>query len=117
MLAARHWPWPAGVLLGPVIAPARQNLHSAGIEPGVHAVSVELDLVEPAGAVRGRLNEPGQLRLDWPVRGKGPAERVRYTSIVAVALFLITPISWQRIVIRGNGIALSWAVFCDKYPV
>jgi hypothetical protein len=33
------------VFVRPDIAPAGQDLHSAGIEPGMHSISVELDLV------------------------------------------------------------------------
>ena len=45
------------------VAPAGQDLHSAGIEPGVHAVPVELDLVEPIGPLGGLLDERRELRL------------------------------------------------------
>jgi hypothetical protein len=53
-----------GLLVGPVIAPAGQDLHLAGIEPGVHAVPVELDLAEPIGPLGGLLDERGELRFD-----------------------------------------------------
>ena len=51
----------AGVLLGPVVTSPRNDFHSACIEPGVHAVSVELHLVEPVGAVRCLLYERREL--------------------------------------------------------
>jgi hypothetical protein len=37
----------AGVFLGPVVAPARQDLNFAGVEPGVHPIPVKFDLVQP----------------------------------------------------------------------
>ena len=49
------------VFVGPDVAPAGED--AAGIEPGVHAVSVEFDLVQPIGAVRCLLDENGELRL------------------------------------------------------
>jgi hypothetical protein len=33
--------------MGPVEPGARQQFHRAAIEPGVHAVAVEFDLVQP----------------------------------------------------------------------
>ena len=39
-----------GVLLGPVVTAPGQDLHSAGVEPSVHAISIEFDLVQPVGA-------------------------------------------------------------------
>jgi hypothetical protein len=53
-----------GIPVGPVIAAPGDDLRSTGIEPGVRAVAVKLDFVEPVGAVRGRFNERGQLWLD-----------------------------------------------------
>ena len=51
------------VLRGPVVAPTSEDVHSARIEPRVHAVSVELDLVKPIGTVQCFLDEGGKLRL------------------------------------------------------
>jgi len=34
-----------GIFAGPVVAPAGQDLNSAGVEPGVHPIAVELDFV------------------------------------------------------------------------
>jgi hypothetical protein len=34
-----------GVLLGPVVTSPRNDFHSACVEPSVHAISIELDLV------------------------------------------------------------------------
>ena len=53
-----------GYFFYPIIAPARQNLDPASVEPGVHAVSVELDLVQPVRAIRCFLHELGELRFD-----------------------------------------------------
>jgi hypothetical protein len=41
----------------PVVGSPRQDLHSPGIEPGVHPVSIELEFVKPVRAVRSLLNE------------------------------------------------------------
>ena len=38
-------------------------LRLSGVEPGVHSVAVELDLVEPIGPLGGLLDERGELRL------------------------------------------------------
>jgi hypothetical protein len=46
---------------------AGQQLYRAAIEAGVHAVAVELDLVQPLVAFRRRVDELGQLRRD-PLR-------------------------------------------------
>jgi hypothetical protein len=35
------------------IAPPGKDFHAAGIEPSMHAVAVEFDLVQPVGAVKG----------------------------------------------------------------
>jgi hypothetical protein len=43
-----------GVLVGPDVASSCQDLHAAGVEPGVHPVSVEFDLVQPVSLL-GRL--------------------------------------------------------------
>jgi hypothetical protein len=39
-----------GVFLCPVVAPARQDLRSARVEPSVHPISIELDFVQPVRA-------------------------------------------------------------------
>jgi hypothetical protein len=52
------------VFLCPVVAPTRQDLRFARIEPGVHPIPIELEFVKPVGAVRGFLNELGKLRFD-----------------------------------------------------
>jgi hypothetical protein len=41
-----------GVFLCPVKAPASQNLHSTRVEPGVHPIPIELEFVQPVGAIR-----------------------------------------------------------------
>jgi ATP dependent DNA ligase C terminal region len=46
----------------PVEAGAGQQLDGAAVEPGVHAVAVIFDFVQPAVAVRRRVN---QLREHW----------------------------------------------------
>jgi hypothetical protein len=51
------------VLVSPVVAASRKDFHAPGIEPGVHAVAVEFDLVEPLGAFWGLLDERRELRL------------------------------------------------------
>src|SRR5271156_2762682 len=53
-----------GVFLCPVVPPARQDLRSPGVEAGVHPIPIELDFVQPVGAVRCFLNELNQLRFD-----------------------------------------------------
>jgi hypothetical protein len=61
-----------GVFLCPVIAPARQDLRSAPIEPGVHPISIEFDFVQPIGVADRRESKRlpwlGQLvhPRDWP---------------------------------------------------
>jgi hypothetical protein len=54
----------------PVEAGARKQPHVAAVEPGVHAVAVELDFVQPLRPVRRRVDELGQLRPD-PFRQSG----------------------------------------------
>jgi hypothetical protein len=71
-----------GVLLGPVVAPAGQDMHSAGVEPSVHGLSAELDLVQRAGALRRRLHQFADLRLVSGQTGRMAAQciihRFRY---------------------------------------
>jgi hypothetical protein len=64
-----------GVFVGPGVAPAGQDLHVAGIKPGVHPVAVEFDFMQPVGAVRCGLDERRQLRLD-PGWERGSTNRV-----------------------------------------
>ena len=47
---------------------AGQQMDIAAIEPGVHAIAVELELVRPLIAARSFRDQPRQLRLD--PRGK-----------------------------------------------
>ena len=56
-------PLARGSRFGSPLVLSRVHLHAAGIEPGVHAVSVELYLVQPIGAVRCLLDERGELGL------------------------------------------------------
>jgi hypothetical protein len=63
----RHGRGDRRVFLGPVEPSAGQQLYRAAIEAGVHAVAVELDLVQPLVAFRRRVDELGQLRRD-PLR-------------------------------------------------
>ena len=69
------------VFIRPVVTSAGQELHVAGVEPGVHAVSVEFDFVHPVGAVRCLFDERRKLRLDpcwWRSRvnlSSGPGRR------------------------------------------
>jgi hypothetical protein len=44
--------------------PARQDLRSPGVEPGVHPISIELDLMQPLGAVWCLPHEFCELRFD-----------------------------------------------------
>jgi hypothetical protein len=48
-----------GYFSRPVVAAAREDVHSARIEPGVHPVAVEFQLVKPVGAIRCLLNQCG----------------------------------------------------------
>ena len=48
----------------PVQARARQQLDSAAVQPGVHAISVILDLMQPVLALRGRVYQFAKLWLD-----------------------------------------------------
>jgi hypothetical protein len=53
-----------GVLLGPVVTSPRNDFHSARVEPSVHAISIELDLMQPVWAVRCLLYERRELRFN-----------------------------------------------------
>jgi hypothetical protein len=59
----------SGVFVRPVVASAGQDLHSAAIETRVHPIPIQLDLMQPVGAIRGLFDESGELRLDpgWRV--------------------------------------------------
>jgi len=52
----RHGPGDRRVFVGPVEAGARQQLHRAAVEPRHHAVAVIFDFVQPAVAVRRRVD-------------------------------------------------------------
>ena len=59
----------ATVPVRPVEPRARQQLRLAAVDSGVHAVAVELDLVQPAVTGRRLVYEARELRLDplrWP---------------------------------------------------
>ena len=46
-----------GLFVRPIVAAAGQDLHTARIEPGVHPIAIQLDLVQPIGASRGRCDK------------------------------------------------------------
>jgi hypothetical protein len=69
------------VLDGPVIAAAGQELHLTRVEPGVHAIPIELDFMQPVGAFRCLFNKRCQLRLD-PFR----QHRAQSASVLPVAV-------------------------------
>ena len=73
----RHRRGDRRIFMGPVEPGAGQQFHRAAIEPGVHAVTVEFDLVEPLIALRRRVDELGELRRD-PFRQGGGAALSRY---------------------------------------
>jgi hypothetical protein len=52
------------VFVGPVAPSAGQDLYPANVEAGMHPVSVELQFVQPVGAVRCLLNQFRKLRFD-----------------------------------------------------
>jgi hypothetical protein len=60
----------SAISVGPVVATAGQDLHSARVESGVHSVSIELDLVQPVGVVGCFINQLGELWFD-PERWRG----------------------------------------------
>jgi hypothetical protein len=41
-----------------------QKPDRAPVQPGVHPITVELDLVKPLGPIRRRVDEPSELRLN-----------------------------------------------------
>src|SRR5271165_7202495 len=47
----------------PVEARPRQQPDCAAVQPGMHAVAVELDLVQPLRPFRRRVDQPSELRL------------------------------------------------------
>jgi hypothetical protein len=51
-------------LLRPVQASTRQQPHVTALEPRVHAIPIELDLVQPVRPIGRRLDQLRQLRLD-----------------------------------------------------
>ena len=68
----RHGRGDRRVFMRPVEPGAGQQPHRATIEPRMHAVAVELDLVQPLWSVRRLVDERGQLRPD-PFRQTGRA--------------------------------------------
>jgi hypothetical protein len=48
-------------------------LHATRIKPGVHPITIQLDLMQPVGSFRGLFDEGRELRLDpgWRVIGTG----------------------------------------------
>ena len=52
------------VFMCPVESGPGQQPDRAPIEPGVHPISVELDLVQPLGPIRRRVDQPSELRFD-----------------------------------------------------
>ena len=67
-----------GVLLGPVVASAGQDVDAAGIQPGVHPIPVKLylvDQVSPSGAALTRPASCGLIQVGGkpaqPFGGKG----------------------------------------------
>src|SRR5215472_16079390 len=65
--------------MGPVQPGARQQLHRAAVEPGHHTVAVIFDFVQPAVAVRRRVDQLRELRRDpWRERGRIGASPPRY---------------------------------------
>ena len=60
----RHGRGDRRIFMGPVEPGAGEELYRAAVEPRVHAVAVEFDLVQPLIALRRRVDELGQLRRD-----------------------------------------------------
>jgi hypothetical protein len=52
------------IFAGPVEAGAGQQTDIAAVEPGVHAIAVEFELVGPLVAARRFCDQPRELRLD-----------------------------------------------------
>jgi hypothetical protein len=68
----------------PIETGAGKQLHRAMIEARMHAIAVEFDFVEPAFAVRRRVDELGQLRPDplgaaRSLRGRREISSYRWT--------------------------------------
>jgi hypothetical protein len=53
-----------GIFVGPNVAATGKNLHAAGVEPGVHAIPIELDLVQPIWPVWRGFDEGCKLGFD-----------------------------------------------------
>jgi hypothetical protein len=66
----RHGFGDGRIFVRPVEAGAGQQLHSAAVEPRMHAVAVELDFVQPLAAFRRRVDQLCELRRD-PFRQRG----------------------------------------------
>src|SRR5712692_2500271 len=66
----RHGRGDRRIFMRPVEPGAGQQLDGAPVQPRMHAVAVELDLVQPFGAFRRRVDELRQLRPD-PLRETG----------------------------------------------
>ena len=70
------------IFVRPVEPGAGEQLHGAAVEPGMHAVAVIFDFVQPLATVRSSLHQPRQLRCD-PLRQRGrigalPRDRARH---------------------------------------
>lgn len=50
--------------MGPIEPVAGEKPHLAMVEARMHAVTVELDFVQPLVALRRGVDQPGELRLD-----------------------------------------------------
>jgi hypothetical protein len=64
------------IFVRPVEPRTRQQPHVTAVEPGMHAVAVELDFAQPLVAFRRRFDQLGELRRD-------PFRQIRRTSRVA----------------------------------
>jgi hypothetical protein len=65
------------IFVRPVEPAARQQLDGAAVEPRMHAVAVIFDFVQPAVAVRRRVDQLRELRRD-PLRQTGRRRGTRY---------------------------------------
>ena len=59
------------IFVRPVKAGACEQLHRAAVEPRMHAVAVVVEFMQPSVAVRGRIDQLRELRLDPGGQGYG----------------------------------------------
>ena len=106
----------------PVIAPASQNLRSPGVEPGVHPIAIELDFVQPVGAVSQEFHATETAPINWEITWHtlrlprsstaGSLHRPHLVQGSSQAPLAVLPIPGQ--IFRSDVVRKDAAHFCDR---